>query len=208
MLEVGCGTGNYIRALAARFGCTPFGLDPSQGMLDHARSQSDGVAWVQGRAEQLGFTQDSFDLIFSVDAIHHLADKVAFYDEAIRMLRPGGLVYTVTDSQEIIRRCELLSGYFPETVKVELARCPRLGQMEVWMTEAGFSDFAVRTVEESHTADCAQPFRDKAYSSLHLIPESAWPAGLERLERDLARRPIRGMSRYACVSGRKPYRRM
>nr|NIV32683.1 hypothetical protein [Anaerolineae bacterium] len=46
--------------------------------------------------------------------------------------------------------------------------------------------------------------RDRAYSALHLIPVEAWRAGLERLERDLARGPVRGAARYACAWARKP----
>jgi hypothetical protein len=59
-------------------------------------------------------------------------------------------------------------------------------------------------VEDVYALTSAQPFRDKAFSSLHLIPEAAWRAGLERLERDLARGPVRGVSRYACLWGRTP----
>ena len=33
VLEVGCGTGNYIAALAQTSGCTAYGLDPSIEML-------------------------------------------------------------------------------------------------------------------------------------------------------------------------------
>jgi len=58
-------------------------------------------------------------------------------------------------------------------------------------------------VEEPFEIADARPYRDKAFSSLHLIPEEAWRAGLERLEQALARGPIRGASRYACLWGRK-----
>jgi hypothetical protein len=37
-----------------------------------------------------------------------------------------------TDSEEIIRRREILSGYFPETVEIESARYPRLEQIAIW----------------------------------------------------------------------------
>ncbi|MGA8658030.1 MAG: class I SAM-dependent methyltransferase [Chthoniobacterales bacterium] len=33
VLEVGCGSGNYIRALCERTGCSRWGLDASQAML-------------------------------------------------------------------------------------------------------------------------------------------------------------------------------
>jgi len=110
-------------------------------------------------------------------------------------------VCTVTDSADIIRRREILSGYFPETVAVELARYPRLAELVAWMADAGLERVAVVTVEEPYELRTAQPFRDRAYSSLHLIAGEAWQAGLERLERDLARGPVHGVSRYACVWG-------
>ena len=59
-------------------------------------------------------------------------------------------------------------------------------------------------VEAPYEITSTQPFRDRAYSSLHLIPEEAWQAGLERLEQDLAQGPVQGISRYACVWGQRP----
>jgi ubiquinone/menaquinone biosynthesis C-methylase UbiE len=208
VLEVGCGTGNYIGALAAGQGCTAYGLDPSAGMLAQARTRPARVAWLLGRAEALSFRSSTFDLIFSVDVIHHVAGKGAHYREVARVLRPGGWVCTVTDSADIIRRREILSGYFPETVEIELARYPRLAQLEAWMAEAGLAAFEVVTVEQPYQIASAQPFRAKAYSSLHLIADEAWQAGLARLERDLARGPVPGVSRYACLWGQKAAQRM
>jgi SAM-dependent methyltransferase len=203
-LEVGCGTGNYVAALVALTRCAGWGLDPSAGMLAHARDAAEPVGWLQARAERLGFPSGAFDLIFSVDVIHHVADKPAFFQEAIRTLRPGGRLCTVTDSEDIIRRREVLSGYFPETVEIELARYPRIEAIEAWMAAAGFVDASRIVVEEPYELTSARPFRDKAYSSLHLIPQAAWQSGLDRLERDLARGPVRGTSRYACIVGRRP----
>jgi SAM-dependent methyltransferase len=203
VLEVGCGTGNYVSALAGCFGCTGYGLDLSTGMLAHARAHPGPVTWLQCRAEQLAFAAGSLDLIFSVDVIHHLADEAAYYGETARVLRSGGRVCTVTDSADIIRRREILSGYFPETVEIELARYPSLAQLEAWMAAAGLTEFELATVEEAYEITSVQPFRDRAFSSLHLIPEEAWLAGVERLTRDLARGPIRGLARYACLWARK-----
>jgi ubiquinone/menaquinone biosynthesis C-methylase UbiE len=203
VLEVGCGSGNYTRALTENLSCMAYGLDPSAGMLTQARLQGGGRAWLLGRAELLPFAGQAFDLIFSVDVIHHVADKAAFYQQVVRTLRPGGYVCTVTDSEDIIRRREILSGYFPETVEIELARYPRLAQVQAWMAQAELRDLEISTVEEPYELMSAQPFRDRAYSSLHLIAKEAWLAGLARLERDLACGPIQGVSRYACIWGRK-----
>lgn len=202
VLEVGCGTGNYITALADTFGCAAFGLDPSIAML--ARIRSERVQGLQGAAQALSLAAGTFDLIFSIDVIHHVGDRAAFYRGAARALRPGGLICTVTDSEEMIRRREILSGYFPETVEIELARYPRIAQLEAWSGTAGLEALGVVAVEEPYEITCAGPFRDRAYSSLHLIPAEAWRTGLERLEWDLVRGPVGGTARYACVWARKP----
>jgi SAM-dependent methyltransferase len=203
-VEVGCGTGNYARALAERTGCSVLGLDPSSGMLAHARRQPGLLGWLLARAEDLPLVSSSTDLIFSVDVIHHVADPAAFFRQAARVLRQGGRVCTVTDSEEIIRQREILSGYFPETVAVELKRYPKLAALEAWATASGLAAFDVVTLEEPYALESARPFRDRAYSSLHLISDEAWQAGLARLEADLARGPVYGVSRYACVWGEKP----
>ncbi len=72
------------------------------------------------------------------------------------------------------------------------------------MATAGLVTLDVVTVEAPYEITSAQPFRDRAYSSLRLIPDDALQAGAQRLERDLASGPIRGDSHYACVWGRKP----
>lgn len=205
ILEVGCGTGNYVRAIVRRFPCVAYGLDPSAAMLTHARMATASVVWIQGRAEQMGIADATLDLIYSVDVIHHVSDRGAYYREVARTLKPGGQVCTVTDSAEIIRQREILSGYFPETVEVELARYPRVAQLQAAMTAAGLGVSEEVTVSEPYELTNVQPFRDKAYSSLHLIPERSWQTGLERMKRDLARGPIRGISRYTCLWGSKPH---
>lgn len=207
VLEVGCGTGNYVTALSQADvgdpGIRAWGLDPSAGMLARGQARSGQVAWLQGWAQALPFAPASFDLVFSVDVIHHVADKAAFFRQAARALRPGGRLCTVTDSAEIIRRREILSVYFPETVEVEFTRYPRLAQLLGWMDAVGLVEAQVVTVEQPYELAEAGPYRDRAYSSLHLISDGAWRAGLARLERDLAGGPVRGVSRYACVWGRK-----
>jgi len=203
-LEVGCGTGNYLGAMVAQVGCRGYGLEPSAGMLAQAHSHSERVDWVLGRAEELGFAPSTFDLVFSVDVIHHISDRAMFFYRAAQTLRCGGWLCTVTDSEAVIRKREILSVYFPETVEPELARYPRMTQIESWMTKAGIDMVDTVTVEAAYELASAQPYRDKAYSALHLISEKAWRAGLKRLEDTLSSVPVQGLSRYTCVWGCKP----
>ena len=201
VLEVGCGTGNYVAALESAMGCSCWGTDPSREMLAAARGCSERVIFQAGRAEQLEFTASFFDLVFSVDVIHHVEDITAYFQEVQRVLKPGGRVCTVTDSEWIIRHRQPLAVYFPETVDVDLKRYPRLADLRAAMRGVGLERIVEHQVELAYELTDAQAYRDKAFSSLHLIPEDAWGRGLERLERDLRSAPIPCVSRYVLLWG-------
>ena len=75
VLEVGCGTGNYLIAIREVVGCSCWGIDPSAEMLAQARARSKQVQVLQGTAERLQFPDGQFDFVFSVDVIHHVGDR-------------------------------------------------------------------------------------------------------------------------------------
>jgi SAM-dependent methyltransferase len=203
VLDVGCGTGNYLAALG-QAGCPRWGVEPSAEMRATAQVRAAGAEIREGRAERLDFPDGTFDLVFSVDVIHHVQDRAAHYREALRILAPGGRICTVTDSEDIIRHREPLSTYFPETVAVELGRYPTLAALRELMTAAGFTELQEETVAFRAELTDVQRYRDKAFSSLHLIPEAAFRRGLERLEADLRDKgSVPWWSRYAMLWGRK-----
>ena len=121
-----------------------------------------------------------------------------------RVLRSGGRLCTVTDSENIIRRRQPLSVYFPESVAVELARYPKIADLSEYMRQAGFTGLCEQTVEYAFTTTDIQAYRDKAFSSLHLISETAFQAGLHRMEADLQKGPIQCVPRYLLLWGSKP----
>lgn len=204
VLEVGCGTGNYIAALAASCSARCFGLDPSPKMLDLARQKASPVSWIQGRAESLPFSDGSVGLIFSVDVIHHVQDRPVFFREAIRVLASGGRFLTVTDNEEIIRQRVPLARYFPETVEAELGRYPKQGEITQLLHGSGFEQNMEEIVEFTYTLSDALAFERKAFSSLHLISAEAFERGLARLRGDLRNGPISCNSKYIIYHGLKP----
>jgi ubiquinone/menaquinone biosynthesis C-methylase UbiE len=201
VLEVGCGTANHARALRAETGCAVWGVDPSVGMLQQAarRGGRGAVRLSAGRGEALPYADRSFDLLFSVDVVHHIRDLDVAFAEMARLLRPGGLLLTATDSEATIRARPVLSGYFPETVPHELARYPSTARLEVAHARSDLEILERFIVEHPYVIEDARPFRERAYSCLHLISDEALAAGVTRLETDV---PLVAVSRNYVVVGR------
>lgn len=215
VLEIGCGTGNYTWAIAARTGASCIGVDPSREMLRIARGNSAypeqgrgpteiNVTFLKGAAEDLPLPDRTFDLAFSVDVIHHVQRRDEAAREAFRVLQPGGVAVIVTESEDDIRQRMPQVTYFPETIDVELARYPALDVIERELVDAGFQVAEPISVSMPHVIDDLRAYRDKAFSSLHLIPDAAFEAGIARMERDLRQGSIQGNRRYTMVIAERP----
>jgi SAM-dependent methyltransferase len=201
VLEVGCGTGNYAGAVAGATGCRCVGVDPSVEMLSRAKRRYPAVEFQAGEAGRLDFEAGSFDLVFSVDVIHHVQDRARAFHEACRVLRDGGRICTVTDSPSIIRNRRPLAVFFPESVEVDLARYPATSELETLMDRAGFEAIGEEEVELSYVTSDIGSYRAKAFSCLHLISESAYQQGMARLARQSGSGGVRCVSRYMLLWG-------
>ena len=203
VLEIGCGTGNYISAVQARVGCTCFGIDPSREMIKQAKKRENGVTFSVGSAENLKFAAAFFDFVFSVDVIHHIGDRIRYFSQAYRVLRPGGLLATLTDSEETIPKRMPLTFYFPDTVEPELKRYPDVKEMKQYSSEVGFQVEGEEIVENPYVLDNMESYRRKTFSCLNLIPEESFRRGIEKMSRDLEAGPIQCVSRHFSLWNRK-----
>ncbi len=203
LLEIGTGTGNFASTFEQHFPNQVYGIDPSIEMLKQVPGPvAHRIALA--RAEQLPFPGGLFTLMYSVDVIHHVRDRDAAAREALRVLRPGGQIAVVTDSEADIANRVPLSRYFPETSRNEIARYPRIESLQAELGRAGFVDIGRRhTVTTGELTDIT-PYREKAFSSLHLISDAAHARGVAALETALADGPIPTRQPYTTVVARKP----
>jgi SAM-dependent methyltransferase len=91
VLDIGCGTGVFLRAAADR-GATVAGLDAAEGLLELARARVPEADLRQGEMEQLPFDDDAFDVVTGFNSFFFAADMVAALREAGRVARPEALV--------------------------------------------------------------------------------------------------------------------
>lgn len=89
VLEAGCGTGLLLERVKA-FAASATGVDLSGGMLARARARGLDVA--QGSVTALPYRDHSFDLVYCVKVLPHVADIRLALSEMARVTRPGGVV--------------------------------------------------------------------------------------------------------------------
>ena len=88
-LDVGCGEGRFCRKLSEGDVETT-GLDPTHNLIAAARSKHAGGRYVLGRAEELPFEDDAFELVVSYLSLIDIADFERAISEMARVLKPGG----------------------------------------------------------------------------------------------------------------------
>ena len=142
LLDVGCGTGEFLAQLSAA--CPQVeatGIDLSPFYLKRAERRSLPVEWVQGRAEALPFEDGHFDLLSSIFMFHELPRRVRreALREFYRVLRPGGLLVLqdaaqVDDAGELAFFLERFPEEFHEPFFSDYLRDP----LEALLTREGF----------------------------------------------------------------------
>jgi len=200
VLEVGCGTGHWLRLFGDR-GSRVTGLDASAQMLAHAKTQAPRrAALVQGLAERLPWTRESFDRVFCINAFHHFQDKVAFLTEAMRVLRPGGLVMTVgLDPHAGVDRWYIYE-YFENALEIDRRRYPASSQIREWMQAAGFDDCVTREIQHMSVRLTAREALEQgrleksATSQLSVLPDGEYDRGIDRVRAAIESAEVRGES--------------
>lgn len=184
VLEVGCGTGRFLAALAGR--AKAWGLDPSAEMLEVARGRAHGAGLKLGSAEELPFKDGWFERA-TMWLVVHLLDRPRAFAELRRVLVPEGRLAIATFDPSYFGGF-WLNDYFPSMEQADRARFPSAQDFEDELAAAGFE--APRFVRLSQTgrlerADALDRIRGKHIGTFDLIGDEEYEAGLERAEREL-----------------------
>ena len=105
VLEVGCGEGHYLAAIATRFGCEGHGVDISVAAIEAAARRHPRLQWVVANADRvLPYADASFRVLASITARRNAL-------EFRRVVRPDGtLLVVVPASDDLIELREAALG--------------------------------------------------------------------------------------------------
>jgi len=191
VLEVGSGTGFWLNLLHTT-APNLFGLDYSIGMIKQAQRQLAPLKLARGSAVQLPYRDNSFDLVYCVDAIHHFRNHRQFISEAFRVLKPGSALAVIGHDPHEGTSKWYIYDYFNGVYDTDLRRYPSGGSVMKLMEAEGYQNTSIQTVEHILNVHIGQavlrdPFiRKSATSQLALLNDDEYLAGVKRIEEALA----------------------
>jgi SAM-dependent methyltransferase len=212
LLEVGCGVGAVLAVLGEEFpGLTLTGVDIAPKQLEYARGhlERSGVeaTLIEANAIELPFEDGSFDHVWMMWFLEHLADPVGVLREARRVLVPGGGI-TAIEVDYSTCRAEPTTPAFEALIRAMVQGMAASGWSDAgtrlpgWLNDAGFHaidegerPFWWQGDDLAGQASYAAEVLESAFDALTPLPgadEEQLRAGLEDL-RGLPDQPGAGL---------------
>jgi SAM-dependent methyltransferase len=162
------------------------------------------VGLKRGRAEALPFKDAWFERVV-MRLVVHLVDRQQALPELARVLVPGGRTVIATFAEGHFEWYWLTS-VFPEVGEIDRKRFPTAATLEAELVEAGFATARTTTLRQRRSisrADALERIRGRYISTLRLLDEEAYAAGLARAERELPAE-IESVLEWAVVTAELP----
>ena len=146
MLDVGCGWGFFIDALA-RAGIEATGLDVSQERLALATAHLHGT-FIQGEIDEAFVTvhHNRFQVVTLFHVLEHVRAPVTFLQQCLELVVPGGwlLIEVPNLGDELLNQQPQYRAFYWQRAHLSYFDAARL---ELTLRRAGLKDFAVRGVQ-------------------------------------------------------------
>jgi SAM-dependent methyltransferase len=185
ILDLGAGTGRFWPVLTSFPATRVVGLDPSYDMLAVAADQGiAGCTAVAGTAEHVPLGNRCCDLAWVSQSLHHVRDKAQAGRELVRVLRPSSTVLVRGTFSDRLDGFPTLFRFFPRARDL-CTDLPTVEAVVAFFADAGMTleeDRLVRQQTCGSLREFLDRSRHRADSSLDLMSDAEFHAGLHRLE--------------------------
>ena len=105
LLDVGCGRGGGAQTYLAYLDLKDVqACDINEKNIEYCNNSNDmGIKYSLCDAENLAYSDESFDIVTSIESSHSYANPDLFFNEVYRVLKPGG-IFSYLDTGNIIRK--------------------------------------------------------------------------------------------------------
>lgn len=190
VLDVGCGTGNYLFKQQAYFkdkgNVEWYGIEPSDDMykvlMDNVGDRN--ITVKLAGAESIPFDQFSFDYVICNHSYHHFTDKEQAFREIYRVLVKKGVFHINTIHPYNMQKSWVYQ-FFPAVYQEDILRFLTSDDLFEVLEMTGFrtkTEKRVFTFRRS-MKDIQEEAKLRNYSQLHLISDTEFEAGLIAIEK-------------------------
>jgi SAM-dependent methyltransferase len=183
ILEIGCGTADYLYALTQQLKCNSYGFDNSENMISEANKKNPGLKLkINDLHKVFDYNDNFFDLVYSIDVVHYVKDLDDLENRTI-------------------------TKYFPESLEIEMKRYPGVNEIIENMKNSDFKGIEISHTEKEYKMDekIFQKFKNKAFSAIRLISEESFEKGIKKVKKDMKNNKCLVKELYTYIWGVKQH---
>lgn len=120
--DIGCAQGN-LSLLLAEMGYTVYALDLRQAYLEYSKLKYEkgDISWICGNITDYDLGEGLIDIVILGELIEHCAFPKAIISNAMKLLKPGGIMIITTPNGEHFKNKLPLFSSFSEVEKAKLS---------------------------------------------------------------------------------------
>lgn len=141
ILDIGCFTGELLELLHEK-GADVYGLELQDKAREVANNRLPGRVF-KADVFSNNFPQTEFDMILLMGLIEHVVDPIKLLTQAVRFLKPGGLLMLQTPASDS-GIAKIMGRYWPPCAPVEHIHLFSVKSLRLLLGELGLEDIKVR----------------------------------------------------------------